>query len=774
MLLRCCLVVVAAAAAAVLLLVTNACVGAAPAPTARGGRRWLLERQDLLALHGLRGALGVRAEYWPVKGHPCAWAGVVCRAGRVAELRLTGLRRTRAGAQRQGFAVDPLRELTALEVFDASGFPLPGRIPAWFGTGLPPSLAVLDLHSTSVNGELPADLGMSGNLTTLNLSGNSISGSIPATLFLIKGLKFLDISDNNLTGELPNVSILAGDGTGVFNASGNSLYGAIGDVLGPLLKRFRQVDVSRNYFSEVVGTGYGNSSDGAVHINMNCFSGSSQRSQGDCEAFYKRNRASLPEPPNASPSPSKKGVKWKHVLAGVLAGSAILVVFLLVALVFCLMRRGRRQPRGRGLEQNEEGIRSGRRSSSVNPVMLSSMAASPAANGTVKGLPTIVDDFTYEQLHYVTGGFGDDNLVKHGHSGDIYHGALESGFNVVVKKVDRKSSNKTLGELGFLAKNSHGRIVPLLGHLAVDDEELLVYKYMAKGDLTTALHKKPVDSEEGLQSLDWITRLKIAIGVAEALCFLHDECSPPLVHRDIQASSVLLDDKFEVCLGSLSDVCTQQSEGSRSFFSRMLRSSKSLDKNTSGPPASCSYDVYCFGKVLLELITGNFGVSGSNDTGSEEWLARTLDFIDAHEKEGLSNIVDPSLVVDEDHLEEVWAVSIVAKTCLNPKPSRRPLARYILKALENPLRVVREELELNSSRLRSTSSRSSWQFAFHGQSYRSSELRPTLGQSLARKQSVKSQGSDEEEEEEDSFSFKRASREILPDPSVELEENAVV
>ncbi|KAF0928904.1 hypothetical protein E2562_010751 [Oryza meyeriana var. granulata] len=695
-------------AVAVLLLVVH--VRAASAQGEQRRWRLLLARQDLLALHGLRGSLGVRAEYWPVKGHPCSWTGVVCRAGRVAELRLTGLRRTRAGAQNQGFTVDPLRELTALEVFNASGFPLPGRIPAWFGTGLPPSLAVLGLRSTSVNGKLPVDLGTSGNLTALDLADNSISGPIPATLFLIKGLKFLGLSDNNLTGELPNVSVTAGDGTGVFNASGNSLYGSIGNVLGPLMKRFGQIDVSRNYFNGVVGNVFGNSSDGAVDIKMNCLSGSSQRSQGDCGAFYKRNGASLPETPKALPSPSKKGMKWNI----------------------------------------------------------------PGANGAVKGLPTIVDEFTYEQLHHVTGGFGDDNLIKHGHSGDIYRGALESGFNVVIKKVDLKSSNKNLGELGFLAKNSHLRIVPLLGHLAMDDEELLVYKYMAKGDLTSALHKKSVDAEEGLRSLDWITRLKIAIGVAEALCFLHDECSPPLVHRDIQASSVLLDDKFEVCLGSLSDVCTQQSEGSRSFFSRMLRSSKSLDKNTSGPPASCSYDVYCFGKVLLELITGNFGVSGSNDTGSEEWLARTLDFIDAHDKEGLSNIVGPSLVVDEDHLEEVWAVSIVAKTCLNPKPSRRPLARYILKALENPLPVVREELRSNSSRLNCTSSRSSWNFAFHGHSYRSSELMPTLGQSLAQKQSVKSQGSDDDEEiEQDSFSFKRASREILPD-TVELDENAVV
>jgi hypothetical protein len=238
---------------------------------------------------------------------------------------------------------------------------------------------------------------------------------------------------------------------------------------------------------------------------------------------------------------------------------------------------------------------------------------------------------------------------------------------------------------------------------------------------------------------------------------------------------VLLDDKFEVHLGSLSKICIQQSEGSPSFFSRIFRSSKSLDKNRSGPPASSSYDVYCFGKVLLELITGNFGVSGSNDADSDEWLARTLGYIDAYDKEGVSGIVDPSLVVDEDHLEEVWAVAIVAKTCLNPKPSRRPLARYILKALENPLRVVREreELHSHSSRLKSTSS-GSWRFAFHGNKYQSWDVMPTSGKTLAQKNKAKSQrteGSDEDEE--NSFSFKRASRENFPDP-VELEDSVVV
>ncbi|GJN23160.1 hypothetical protein PR202_gb10784 [Eleusine coracana subsp. coracana] len=711
-----------------------------------------LARQDVAALYGLRASLGVTARDWPLRADPCAlWTGVACSAGRVTELRLAGVRRTRAGARRASFTVDSLRALTALEAFNASGFPLPGRIPEWFGRGLLPSLSVVDLRSAQVDGELPADLGMSGNLTTLLLSGNNLSGPIPASLFSITGLRYLDLSGNNLTGELPNASFSGSEGAGVlFNVSGNSLYGSIGDAVGSLKKRFWVVDVSSNYFDQVVGIGSGNGTDGIVNLKMNCLSGvASQRIRADCETFYQRNGVRLvavpepststptplPEPqpplvlPTLSPSPSRRGPKLKYVLAGALGSAAFVAIIGLIALVFCLMRRrGNRKPRTRGMEQNEDGIRSGRRSSSVNPVTMSP-TGSPGANGSPKGFPTIIDDFTYEQLHHAAGGFGDDNLLKRGHSGDIYRGILESGFQVVIKKIDLKGSRKSQGELSFLTKNSHARIISLLGHLAKYDEQLLVYKHMPKGDLTTALHKKPVEVEEGLPSLDWITRLKIAAGVAEALCFLHDECNPPLVHR-------------------------------------------SLDKNISGPPASRAYDVYCFGKVLLELITGNFGVSGSNDATSDEWLVKTLGYIDANDKESVSSIVDPSLVVDEDHLEEVWAVAIVAKTCLNPKPSRRPIARYILKALENPLRVIREreELHSNSSRLRS----SSWRFAFHGNLYHSWEVIPTAGRATTRKNTAKLQGTEGSDgEEDDSFSFKRASREGFPDP-IELEDDGVL
>ena len=119
---------------------------------------------------------------------------------------VAGLRRTRR-------ALDGLRNLTALQRFNASGFVLPGQIPAWFASALPPPLAVLDLTSVAVNGTLPTRLGASGNLTTLLLSGNALSGPVPAPLLSVGGLRVLDLSRNNFTGGLPNVSAVAGGGT---------------------------------------------------------------------------------------------------------------------------------------------------------------------------------------------------------------------------------------------------------------------------------------------------------------------------------------------------------------------------------------------------------------------------------------------------------------------------------------------------------------------------------------------------------------------------------
>jgi serine/threonine protein kinase len=142
------------------------------------------------------------------------------------------------------------------------------------------------------------------------------------------------------------------------------------------------------------------------------------------------------------------------------------------------------------------------------------------------------ESFTFEQILHMTGNFDEANVMKHGHSGDFFWGVLDNGATVVVKRVDLSLFKREsyMVELGLLSKVSHARLIPILGHCMDNEKDkCIVYKYMLNGDLATSLHKVN-DLDGKLQSMDWITRLKIATGVAEGLAYLHD-CSPPLVHR---------------------------------------------------------------------------------------------------------------------------------------------------------------------------------------------------------------------------------------------------
>ncbi|KAF7810883.1 putative LRR receptor-like serine/threonine-protein kinase [Senna tora] len=629
--------------------------------------------------------------------------------------------------------------LTRLQYLNLSGNSLSSSIPSQLGnisslvdldlsfnslSGVVPvelrglrSLQRMILGNNMLNGALPENLfANSSQLQFVVLGGNNFTGALPDGLWSLPRLNFLDLSANNFTGVLPNSSSNPNVTAAELNISNNMFYGS----LSPLLRRFSFIDLSSNYFEGKILDFMLN-----VSVDTNCLQNvSNQRTTEECASFYTERGLTFDNfgRPNSTGPPaaesSGKSNRNKIILAAVLGGVGLAIILLLLVLWFiCTRKRGNSNQRGNGVGPAPAG-------------------SSPPPPGVSINFINVGDSFTIQQLLQAAGDFGDANLIKHGHSGDLFNGVLESGIPVVIKRIDVRSTKKDsyLLELDFFSKISHTRFVPLLGHcLENENEKYLVYKHMPNGDLSNSLYYQKTTSEDGtLQSLDWITRLKIATGAAEALSYLHHECNPPFVHRDIQASSILLDDKYEVRLGSLSEVCTQEGDTHQSKITRLLRLPHSLAREAMGwflnhdkPPRSsepgtsgsstsiCAYDVYCFGKILLELVTGKMGISASSDTELKELLEQTLPYISIYDKELVTKIVDPSLIVDEDFLEEVWAMAIVARSCLNPKPSRRPPMRYVLKALENPLKVVREE-STGSSRLRATSSRGSWNAALFG------------------------------------------------------------
>ncbi|KAG6516817.1 probable LRR receptor-like serine/threonine-protein kinase At2g16250 [Zingiber officinale] len=671
-----------------------------------------------------------------------------------------------------------LRNLSVLILADNS---LVGPIPPQLGDLS--SLTVLDLNSNSLTGSLPDDLRnlrslqnltlshnlLSGPLSSnlfsgltrlqsVQLSHNNFSGALPDSAWSLAELSAFDVSHNNLTGALPDIipAVVNNDVSGVlFDLSNNLYYGSISSSFVSIFNQFRIVDVSVNFLEGALPFENLRSN---VSVGLNCFqNATNQRSAEVCMQFYSErglpyNGGATPPSPAPSSTHRRRNRNLIYILIGAIGGTLVLVALVLL-LIFCCKKSGRRKAEQ---QQSREVVASSSDGGTLGPAVHVNLSA-------------VGEPFTYEQLVQATLDFSEENLIKHGHSGDIFRGVLERGIPIVVKRMDLQKLKRDAlaGELDLFSKGLHEHLVPFLGHcLEKENEKFLIYKLVPNGDLSSALQRKP-ELEEGLQSLDWIKRLKIATGIAEALNYLHHECSPSLVHRDIQASSILLDDKFEVRLGSLSEICAQEGEAHQNVFTRLLRLSQTSEHGISGPPAICAYDVYCLGKVLLELVTGKLGISGSNDAAANDWLDHTLQYINVYEKELVTKIVDPFLVVDEDHLEEVWAMAIVAKSCLNPRPNKRPPVRYILKALENPLKVVREDNNSGSARLRATSSRGSWNAAFMGSWRRSSsEIVSVPGQlredqTLKRSGTSRSQGSGGEQ----SFSRKRPSKEIFPEPS---------
>ncbi|CAL0332666.1 unnamed protein product [Lupinus luteus] len=685
--------------------------------------------------------------------------------------------------------------LSELSVLDLSGNSLSGSVPN--SLSKLGDLTRLDLSSNFLSGSIPPELGSLSNLHTLNLSDNeltasvpiqlgklsklveldlgmnSLSGSLPDSLFstlldihilILRGnmfggalpnsflslpsLHILDVSSNNLIGPLPKFSNVSSTGA-IFNLSNNLFYGS----LNTSFTKFKMIDLSGNYLEAVVQGG------GNVTLIRNCLQMiPDQRDLEDCRLFYAQRSLSFApgtQEPTQSPfakSESSNNKRVTFILAGTFGGLGFIV---LVALVLILVLR----------HCNSNSTLALQRGTTNGGAVPEGESPTPPKDPVF--LTSVGKSFTFEQILHLTGNFAETNIMKHGHSGDLYWGVLEGGATVVIKKVDLNLFKREsyIVELGLLSKISHARLVPILGHcLENENEKCIIYKYMPNGDLATSLHRV-TGSDGKLQSLDWITRSKIAIGAAEGLAYLH-ECSPPIVHRDVQASSILLDDKFEVRLGSLSEV-TSQGDLHQSVFSRLFSKPLSFNQGNPGTSSvSSEYDVYCFGKILLELVTGNLNISNYDDATTKEWLEQTLPCITIYDKERVTKILDPSLIIDEDLLEEVWAMAIVARSCLNPKPSKRPLMRHVLKALENPLKVVREDND-SSERLRTTSSRRYWSGALFGSCRHSSSEIAAIGNAREGTSSFKQScrvGSQGSARYDHSSSNKRSSNEIFPEP----------
>ncbi|XP_048335562.1 receptor-like serine/threonine-protein kinase ALE2 isoform X5 [Ziziphus jujuba] len=299
--------------------------------------------------------------------------------------------------------------------------------------------------------------------------------------------------------------------------------------------------------------------------------------------------------------------------------------------------------------------------------------------------------FSINDIERATELFDASRVLGEGGFGRVYSGVLEDGTKVavkVLKRDDQQGGREFLAEVEMLSRLHHRNLVKLIGICTEERSRCLVYELIPNGSVESHLHG--VDKETA--PLNWVSRIKIALGAARGLAYLHEDSSPRVIHRDFKSSNILLEDDFTPKVSDFGLARTAMDEENRHISTRVM--------GTFGYVAPeyamtghllVKSDVYSYGVVLLELLTGRKPVDMSQPPGQENLVAWARPLLTS--KEGLETIVDPSLGSDAP-FESVAKVAAIASMCVQPEVSHRPFMGEVVQALK----LVCNEFEKESSR----------------------------------------------------------------------------
>ncbi|KAH6835195.1 Leucine-rich receptor-like protein kinase family protein [Perilla frutescens var. hirtella] len=487
------------------------------------------------------------------------------------------------------------------------------------------SMIFLDLSYNKLDGSIPKELGSMYYLFVLNLGHNDLSGPIPDDLGGLKTVAILDLSYNKLNGTIPLslTTLRLGD----IDLSNNNLSGTIPESA-PL-------DTFPDY----------------RFVN----------NSGLCGYPLPSCTPAL----GAESSQRLKSSRKQASLAGSVAMGLAFSLFCIFGLIIVVVEmKKRRKEKEAALEAYIEN-----HSNSGTAWKMSAREAM-SINLSTFDKPMSLRKLTYGDLFEATNGFHSDSLIGSGGFGDVYKAGLKCGSTVAIKKlkhVSGQGDREFTAEMETIGKVKHHNLVPLLGYCKVGDERLLVYEYMKYGSLEDVLHNR---KKLGMK-LSWAARRRIAMGAARGLKFLHHICTPPIIHRDMKSSNVLLDDHLEA---RVSD-----------FGMARMMSGSAVDTHLSvstlaGTPGyvppeyyqsfrcSTKGDVYSYGVVLLELLTGR-RPTDSSDFGDNNIVG----WVKQHAKMRLIDVFDPVLIKEEPSSEmELLQHLKIACACLDDHPWKRP------------------------------------------------------------------------------------------------------
>ncbi|KAL5059773.1 hypothetical protein RYX36_031377, partial [Vicia faba] len=501
-----------------------------------------------------------------------------------------------------------------LQVFMLSHNNLQGKIPSHFQDS--PSLTVIDLSSNRLSGAIPESIGSCQKLVNLNLQNNLLIGEIPKALANMPTMAMLDLSNNSLTGHIPENFGLS-PALEAFNVSYNKLEGSVPE-------------------------------NGMLRtINPNNLVGNA----GLCSGI-------LPSCDQYSAYSSRYGSSHaKHIITGWIIGiSSILAIGITILLARSLYVRWYT-----GGFCFKERFYKGN-----------------------KGWPWRL--IAFQRIGFtstdILACIKETNVIGMGGTGVVYKAEVpQSNTIIAVKKLWKsgndvqvgRGSDELVGEVNLLGRLRHRNIVRLLGFLHNDTDLMIVYEFMHNGNLGDALHGK----QAVRQLVDWVSRYNIALGVAQGLAYLHHDCYPPVIHRDIKSNNILLDANLEARIADfgLAKMMIRKNEtismvaGSYGYIAPEYGYALKVDEKI---------DVYSYGVVLLELVTGKRPLDAEFGESVDivEWIRRKM-----RDKKSLEEALDPSVGNCRHVIEEMLLVLRIAVVCTAKHPKDRPSMKDVIMML---------------------------------------------------------------------------------------------
>ncbi|XP_010940921.1 uncharacterized protein [Elaeis guineensis] len=541
---------------------------------------------------------------------------------------------------------------TALNKFNVHGNRLNGSIPLQFQKL--ESLTYLNFSSNNFKGKVPWELGRIINLDTLDLSNNHFSGPIPDSIGDLEHLLELNLSRNNLNGPLPaefgNLRSVQ-----TIDISYNKLSGPIPEELGQLQTIDTLILNNNDLYGEIPVQLTNCFSLSSLNLSFNNFSGdvplSKNFSRFPQESFL-GNPMLCGNWLGSSCGQDLHGSKVTISRAAVVCitlGCITLLSMMLVAIYKS--------------SQPKQFIK--------------------GSNRTVQGPPKLVvlrmdmAIHTYEDIMRITENLSEKYIIGYGASSTVYKCVLKNSKPIAIKRLYSQyphNLHEFETELETIGSIRHRNLVSLHGYSLSPHGNLLFYDYMENGSLWDLLHgpSKKV-------KLDWDTRLKIAVGAAQGLAYLHHDCNPRIIHRDVKSSNILLDENFEAhlsdfgiakCIPAAKTHASTYVLGTIGYIDPEYARTSRLNEKS---------DVYSFGIVLLELLTGKKAVD--NDSNLHQLILSKADdntVMEAVDSEVSVTCMDMGLVKKAFQL---------ALLCTKRHPSDRPTMHEVARVLVSLLPV---------------------------------------------------------------------------------------